>query len=82
MMSASIKRLKLNASTRKDMRVAELLTPQEVAEELAVPVSTIYRWNYTRTGPPPCRVGKHVRYRREDVDRWIESRVDDPDRAA
>jgi excisionase family DNA binding protein len=54
-----------------------MLTPEQLSDELTVPVSTIYRWNYTKTGPTPCRVGKYVRYRRDDVDRWLESRRGD-----
>jgi excisionase family DNA binding protein len=50
----------------------ELLTPQELAELLAVPITTIYRWNYTGTGPTPLRVGRHVRYRADDVASWLE----------
>jgi excisionase family DNA binding protein len=50
-----------------------LVTPQELAEALQVPVGTIYRWNYRGTGPPPLHVGRHVRYRAEDVETWLKS---------
>ena len=53
----------------------ELSTPQELADFLTVPVGTLYKWNYLKTGPTPCRVGKHVRYRRTDVDRWLDERA-------
>jgi excisionase family DNA binding protein len=56
----------------------ELLTPRQLAELVGVPVGTIYRWNWTGTGPARCRVGKHVRYRRADVEQWLASRVDEP----
>lgn len=52
-----------------------LLSVPEVAEYLAVPVSTLYRWRSMRTGPPGMRVGRHVRYRRRDVEAWLEGRV-------
>ncbi|MPZ71126.1 MAG: helix-turn-helix domain-containing protein [Actinobacteria bacterium] len=52
-----------------------LLTVQELAEYLAVPVATIYQWRYRREGPPGFRVGRHVRYRRSDVEDWIESQL-------
>jgi excisionase family DNA binding protein len=55
--------------------VKQLLTPEQLADECQVPVSTIYRWNYTKTGPAPCRVGKHVRYRRSDVDAWLDEKA-------
>lgn len=52
--------------------VAELVSAQELADFLRVPLDTVYRWNYARTGPPYIRVGRHVRYRRADVDAWLE----------
>jgi transcriptional regulator with XRE-family HTH domain len=40
-----------------------LLTTEELAEYLQVPVATTYQWRYRHEGPPGCRVGKYVRYR-------------------
>ena len=48
-----------------------LLSPQELADYLDVPVKTIYSWRYYRKGPPGFRVGKHVRFRWRDVEAWI-----------
>ena len=53
----------------------QLMSPADVAELLAVPVATIYQWRYTGYGPPGMRLGRHVRYRRVDVDRWIEDQL-------
>jgi excisionase family DNA binding protein len=50
-----------------------LITPQELARALQVPVGTIYRWNYRGTGPRSLHVGRHVRYREEDVEEWLRS---------
>lgn len=55
-----------------------LLTPQEVADYLAVPVLTLQTWRASRKGPPAYRVGKHVRYRREEVDAWLEEHAATP----
>ena len=49
-----------------------LMTPQEVADFLALPVLTLQTWRAKRTGPRVYRVGRHVRYRREDVEDWLE----------
>ena len=49
------------------------VTPKELAEELRVPLSSVYRWNSNETGPTPIKVGKHIRYRRTDVDAWLEA---------
>lgn len=53
----------------------QLLTVAELAERLQVPVATIYRWNYRGEGPRRIQVGKHVRYRPEDVDSWLAEHV-------
>lgn len=51
------------------------LSPEQVSELLQVPVPTLYAWRYHRTGPPAFRVGKHVRYRRRDLEAWIEAQL-------
>lgn len=53
-----------------------LLTTEELAEYCGVPVPTIYAWNHKGTGPRRIRIGKHVRYRREDVEAWIDGQTD------
>lgn len=52
-----------------------LYTPEELAKYLKVPLKTIYRWNHTGTGPRPCPVGRHVRYRPADVEAWLSARA-------
>lgn len=61
-----------------------LLTLQEVAEYLGVPPTTIYQWRHKGEGPPGFRVGRHVRYRPADVEKWLEGQRDDrfPDAVA
>jgi excisionase family DNA binding protein len=54
-----------------------LLSAQEVAEYLGVPVTTIYTWRHRSQGPPGLRVGRHLRYRRCDVEAWIEHQLED-----
>ncbi len=49
---------------------------EELAEELGVPVRTIYTWRTKNKGPRGATFGKHVRFRREDVDAWIEAQLD------
>ena len=48
-----------------------LLTVQELATYLGVPVATIYGWRYRREGPTGFRIGRHLRFRRSDVEDWI-----------
>ncbi len=52
-----------------------LLWPEQVAEVLGVPVGTLANWRYQGRGPAFVKVGRHVRYRRNDVARWIDAQV-------
>jgi excisionase family DNA binding protein len=52
----------------------ELLTPQEVAELLRIPLATLQTWRSNRTGPTGYRVGRHIRYDRRDVEAWLAER--------
>lgn len=58
-----------------------LLRPDELASLLRIPLATIYRWRSRGDGPPGIRVGRHVRYRLEDVDRWLDEQRDRHTRA-
>lgn len=53
---------------------SRLLSTEEVARILVVPVNTLYCWRYKGTGPKAYRVGKHLRYRLEDVLQWLATR--------
>jgi excisionase family DNA binding protein len=57
-------------------RMDRLVNVKELASYLDVPVKTLYAWRYRREGPPAFRVGRHLRYRWSDVERWVEGRVD------
>ncbi|HUF94659.1 MAG TPA: helix-turn-helix domain-containing protein [Acidimicrobiia bacterium] len=52
-----------------------LLTVQELADYLGVPIGTLYQWRYRKEGPPGFRVGRHLRYRWKDVEDWIENQL-------
>ena len=54
----------------------QLVTVQELAEYLGVPVATLYQWRHRREGPPGFRVGRHVRYRWSDIQKWIEHQLE------
>ncbi len=53
----------------------QLLTVEDLAEYLDVPVATVYAWRHRRQGPPGFRVGRHLRFRWSDVERWIDDRI-------
>lgn len=50
----------------------KLASAEEVAEYLDVPVNTLYQWRYLRKGPKGSRVGKYLRYRWTDVEKWLD----------
>jgi excisionase family DNA binding protein len=47
------------------------MTITEVGDFLGVPVKTLYRWSSEGTGPVALRIGKHLRYRSEDLQKWL-----------
>jgi excisionase family DNA binding protein len=55
--------------------MAQLLTIEQVAEQLQVPVDTLYYWRSKKQGPAGFKVGKYLRWQQADVDAWIASRV-------
>jgi excisionase family DNA binding protein len=59
------------------MRGKEWLGIEDLAEELGVPVRTIYTWRAHGKGPRAARFGKHLKFRRRDVEAWIERQMDD-----
>jgi len=48
-----------------------LLTVEDLAAYLDVPVKTIYAWRHHKTGPSGIRIGKHLRFRWSEVERWL-----------
>jgi len=59
----------------KTVETEGLLSPRQLAAYLNVPVATVYDWRHRRFAPPGFRLGKHFRYRRSDVDKWIDDQA-------
>jgi predicted DNA-binding transcriptional regulator AlpA len=53
----------------------ELLTMNEVAGFLRVPVATLRYWRHLGTGPESFKIGRSVRYLRSEVMRWFHEQV-------
>lgn len=51
----------------------ELLNDHEVAAFLNMSVASVRRWRVFRTGPKFVKIGSAVRYRRRDVENWLNS---------
>lgn len=56
----------------------ELLTMQEVAAVVRVPIATLRYWRHLGTGPRGFRIGRSVRYWRTEVLHWLENQSNDP----
>lgn len=48
-----------------------LITPEQLAGALQVPVSTLYKWRASGTGPQSIKVGKYIRYRPAVVEAYL-----------
>ena len=48
-----------------------LLTTSEVANLLQVAPITLRKWRLSGSGPLFIRCGANVRYRRDDIEKWI-----------
>lgn len=56
----------------------DLLSMQEVADLVRVPVATLRYWRHLGTGPRGFRVGRSVRYWHNEVVHWLEEQSDNP----
>jgi Helix-turn-helix domain len=51
--------------------VESVWTIEDVSAFLRIPVGTLYQWRHRRTGPPACKVGRHLRYDPAAVRVWL-----------
>ena len=55
----------------------ELWTVDDVAAYCKVPKTSVYKWNAMGTGPTYYRLGRHARYRRSEVIKWVDEHIDE-----
>ena len=55
----------------------QLITIEEVAEVLRMPVATLRYWRVLGTGPRGFIIGRRLRYWRQDVLDWLDERRDE-----
>lgn len=61
------------------MQEDEMLPPQEAAKILNVAHNTLRFWRHERRGPAFVRIGERlIRYRRVDLEAWVERHRCDP----
>jgi excisionase family DNA binding protein len=68
-----------HAPRHDDERGGRLLSIPELAAYLGVPIATIYQWRHHHRGPTGYRIGRHVRYRLSDIERWLDTQRDPHD---
>jgi excisionase family DNA binding protein len=52
-----------------------LLNTEDAAKRLSISRSTLEKLRVTGGGPPYLKLGRSVRYRAEDISRWLLDRV-------
>jgi excisionase family DNA binding protein len=53
-----------------------LMSIDELSRYTGIPKNTLYYWRLDRRGPRGMKLGKHVRYRRADVEAWLDGLLD------
>ncbi|MFI6324643.1 helix-turn-helix domain-containing protein [Nonomuraea sp. NPDC050556] len=44
----------------------------EVADYLGIPQKTLVQWRWRGVGPRYIKVGRHIRYRWADIEKWLD----------
>lgn len=56
---------------------SNFLSVDDLADRYGVSPATVHTWIYKRTGPRSYKIGRHRRFRLDDVLAWEESNADD-----
>jgi len=57
------------------MDTTGLWTPDDLSDYIKKPKATLYAWRHRGLGPPAIRVGRDLRYRPADVEKWLEEQA-------
>ena len=55
--------------------MSNLMSEKEVASFLGLKPQTLAIWRMRKEKIPFVRMGRRIAYRREDVERWLESQI-------
>lgn len=69
-----------DSNTGASGRMQPLLTAEEVARILVIPLKRLYTWRLAGKGPRYVKVGHNLRYRVEDVKAYIEENTTEPEK--
>ena len=64
-----------DTNTYEEVRLPALLSLRELAAYLGVPPSSVYYWRQHGGGPPGFLIGRQLRFRVADVDRWLQEQA-------
>ncbi len=67
--------MRISAHSESEQRISEIFTTQEAAAYTRLAVPTLERFRLTGEGPVFAKLGGAVRYRKRDLDGWIEARL-------
>lgn len=67
----------METPTRTVGGLESMLTIDELAEYLVIPVRTLYDWRQAGRGPRAVHVGRQLRYLISDVQGWLEQQRED-----
>lgn len=56
----------------KAVEQMRLVSPTELSECTDIPVQTWANWRWKGEGPPWIKLGRHVRYRWADIEKWLD----------
>jgi predicted DNA-binding transcriptional regulator AlpA len=51
------------------------ITLKELADRWSIKPATLYQWRWEGKGPPCIKVGRSVRYRLSDIEKYEEQRL-------
>lgn len=57
-------------------RAEAILTLEDFARRLKVPVQTVRVWRMKGEDPKSFKAGRHVRYRLSDIEAWEQEQID------
>jgi hypothetical protein len=60
-------------SLMKMIEKKEWLNPQEASKEFGFSTSTLAKWRMNKLNLPFSKMGKYIRYKRDDIIEFIES---------
>lgn len=60
-----------------DSQTRTIYTTPEAAEYLSIKPTTLEQWRWQGKPPRFCKIGRNVRYRKADLDAFLEERVFD-----